>query len=166
VGADGTPYAVRSFAYDPRTFVATWFLTEPPAADRVRLELATAAGGARGITDGAGNALPAADAVRTMNVLAGDANGDGAVNALDLAMIKVRLNRAVGDAAFSAFADLNGDGRINAIDLGLAKQRLNRRLPPAPAPAPAIVPTSAAALPSLFSTTRVATDSEAAALLE
>jgi uncharacterized delta-60 repeat protein len=71
-------------------------------------------------------ASPAPDAM-------GDATGDGAVNALDLADVKKRLGRSAGDgvsgnAAYSVFADANADGRIDALDLAVVKRRLGRAI--------------------------------------
>ena len=57
--------------------------------------------------------------VKVVNVLSGDANGDGAVNALDITKIKriiVRLDPAAPGA------DANGDGAYNALDLTKTKR--------------------------------------------
>ena len=69
-----------------------------------------------------------------VNVLRGDANQDGVVNALDLGMIKSKLNLkatelGTGTGAYCVFADLNADGVINALDLAIVKARLIIRLP-------------------------------------
>lgn len=77
-----------------------------------------------------GDDSPGGDFDFRLNVLGGDATGDGTVNALDLSFIKQRLNRIAtnpgqGSAAYSVFADLTSDGQINALDLAAVKQRLN-----------------------------------------
>ena len=88
-------------------------------------------------------ALPAANLVGApivLDVLPGDADrAGGRVNAIDLGVVKARLNRAAGDAPatgaqYTPFADVNADGRIAATDLGAVKARLNSALPPPPAP--------------------------------
>src|SRR3982750_422487 len=71
-----------------------------------------------------------------INVLRGDATGEGVVNALDLADVKRRLGRRPGDGvtgagAYSIFADITADGVVNALDLAAVKQRLGNRLPTA-----------------------------------
>jgi hypothetical protein len=130
-GADGKACDFRSFAYDPVALVATWVLAKPFAADRVRLELDGDAPG--GATDAAGNYLADGDVVRTFDILPGDANGDGVVNAIDLAYVKRHLGTSTFDfEGYSILADLNGDGRTNALDVAAIKQRLGRRLPAAP----------------------------------
>jgi len=55
--------------------------------------------------------------------LAGDVNGDGKVNAIDLAVLKSHLlgnNVAINKDN----ANLNGDSAINAIDLALLKKKI------------------------------------------
>ncbi len=49
--------------------------------------------------------------------LAGDANGDGAVNAIDLLQIARDWGTHIGEPEYNPDSDLNGDGQINAIDL-------------------------------------------------
>src|SRR5439155_24932763 len=69
-----------------------------------------------------------------INLLAGDVDRSGRVNALDLSAVKQRLNSTTTNnagAGYSPFADINGDGRINALDLSGTKQRLNQSLPTA-----------------------------------
>lgn len=46
---------------------------------------------------------------------AGDVNGDGKVNAVDLSTLLSNYNKA----AVRAKGDLNGDGRVNAVDLSI-----------------------------------------------
>ena len=62
-----------------------------------------------------------ADADGFGNACDGDLNGDGVVNAVDLAMLK---------AAFfthDAPADLSGDGVVNAVDLALLKAQFFKK---------------------------------------
>ena len=148
-GTRGAVYEFSEFLYNPPTMTAHWLLSRPVAADRLALSLSSRDGGVVGANgealDGewtnandsypSGNGTAGGDFNFALNVLGGDATGDGVVNALDLSFIKQRLNRSVaapgaGNAAYSIFADVTADGRINALDVSAAKQRLNRRLPP------------------------------------
>jgi hypothetical protein len=165
-GAAVPGYSFRDFRYDPATRTATWALDRPLDGDRLVLTLDGQAPG--GITDAAGNYLrggPAGapgDDVRPATVLAGDVNGDGVVNALDVAFVKLRLNKTPADAGYTVFADVNGDARVNALDVAAVKQRLARRLPaPAAAPAPAPIPAPAA----LFSPRAIDPEDDLAAVL-
>ena len=93
----------------------------------------TAIGGA-GDTYPSGNGTDGGDFHFRLNVLRGDATGDGSVNALDLADVKRRLGRRPGDGttgagAYSIFSDITADGVVNALDLAAVKQRLGNRLP-------------------------------------
>ncbi len=66
----------------------------------------------------------------TFGVLVGDTNGDGAVNAGDIAQVKARSGQSVD--ATNSRSDLNGDGIINAADIAFAKSQSGTALPPAP----------------------------------
>lgn len=50
-----------------------------------------------------------------------DINGDGIVNALDLALLRQQFGQSGGSA------DLNGDGSVNALDLALLRTRFGQR---------------------------------------
>jgi hypothetical protein len=56
----------------------------------------------------------------------GDANNDGAVNALDLALLRAQF----GQRGEALRGDLNGDGVVNALDLALLQRRFST--PPGP----------------------------------
>jgi hypothetical protein len=144
-----TTYPVSGYSYDPATKTATWTLARPVLAERLVITLNAAAGGVTN-TDGtpldgewpagaaprypSGNGTPGGNFQIGVNVLGGDSNGDGSVNALDVADVKARLNRSTtspgtGNTAYSLFADVAPDTRINALDVAAVKQRLGRRLP-------------------------------------
>jgi hypothetical protein len=149
-GVDRSSYGFDGFGYDPVRHIATWTLDRPAVADAVVLELDSGGGG---VTSGDAGRLPldgewanGADAYPSgdgvagggfrfrLNLLPGDANRDGSVDALDLAYVKQRLNRTAanpgtGAAAYTPFADLNADGRVNAPDLSAVKQWLNHKMP-------------------------------------
>lgn len=63
-----------------------------------------------------------------IEVLLGDVNGDGKINALDVRLlINRRFNRAMPDGYIEEACDINGDGRINALDVRLViNLRFNR----------------------------------------
>ncbi|HEX2925814.1 MAG TPA: pectinesterase family protein [Ruminiclostridium sp.] len=63
-------------------------------------------------------------APKTPDTLTGDVNADGAVNALDFALLKKYLLSGVSDGMNLTAADLNKDGSVNAIDLALLKSYL------------------------------------------
>ena len=54
-----------------------------------------------------------------------DVNGDGIVNAVDLALLRAQFGQTGGSA------DLNGDGVVNAADLALLRARFGQRVGPA-----------------------------------
>jgi hypothetical protein len=182
VGLPGAPrvYEFSDFFYDATTRTARWRLARPPANDRLTLSLSADKGGVIGASgeplDGewanGTDQYPSGDGAAggnfnfALNVLAGDVNGDGGVNALDLGQIKARLNRTTttpgaGNTGYTVFADLTSDGRINALDLGAAKLRLNSRLPRAilllvatpvaPAGTPVLAASAASVTRDLFS---------------
>jgi hypothetical protein len=54
--------------------------------------------------------------------LPGDVNGDGVVNAQDIALTKQALNSVAGDTRYNFDADTNRDGRDGQIDLAYVRQ--------------------------------------------
>ncbi len=68
-------------------------------------------------------ALPSGDgraggqAVFLFNVIAGDANRDGVVDAADAGMIIAAIGSAQGDPTYNPLADFNRDGFINVLDV-------------------------------------------------
>ena len=63
----------------------------------------------------------------SMGVLIGDVNGNGAVNASDVAQTKSRSGQPVAAATFRA--DVNANGSINAADVSLVKASAGTGLP-------------------------------------
>jgi hypothetical protein len=151
-------YAVVDFSYNRARLAATWRLAAPFRADRVRIQIDGDAPG--GVADTSGNLLHGAaggtapgDHVRTFNTLPGDVNGDGRVNALDLALVKRRLNIAAGtNANYRPFCDMDGDTRINALDLATVRSKLAATLPPTPAIAAGIMVRRAGTTRDLYGT--------------
>lgn len=147
-------YPVASVRYElnPDGFsgTATWTLGRPLVNDRILLVIDGSENGPRDrvsgrVFDGDGDNQPGGDFRFRFNVVPGDGQQDGVVNAIDLGSVRAeQLTNAgtPGDPAnlYYEFDDFNGDGRINAIDLSLCRARQLTRLPrtePAPPPAPA-----------------------------
>jgi hypothetical protein len=61
------------------------------------------------------------DVAVTMKVLAGDVNGNGAVNSSDIALTKAQVGQPVTQSNFRS--DVNVNGSINASDVAVVKSR-------------------------------------------
>jgi hypothetical protein len=68
------------------------------------------------------------DVPASMGVLAGDVNGNGAVNATDVALTKSQAGQPVGMSNFRE--DVNYNGVINSGDVGIVKSDVGHYLPP------------------------------------
>ena len=126
-------YAIAGFSYDPTTFTAVWTLSQPFGADHVQVHLS--ATGPSAVTDQAGQALdgewtngasawpsgdgiPGGDFQFSFNVLPGDVNQDGIVNAQDLALL------SSGWMKSGVTGDINGDNIVNGQDLAVISAKL------------------------------------------
>ena len=69
------------------------------------------------VTDEFSQVLP--DSLVSMRLLAGDTNGNGTVNASDVAQTKSQIGQTVGSTNFRA--DVNASGTINATDVAIVK---------------------------------------------
>jgi hypothetical protein len=143
-GTNVADYTVTGYAYDASRHAATWTLGQSVVNDRLQLSVAG---------DASRGAFSA-----PLNVLAGDADLSGTVNALDLGRVKLGLNHSTADvgsgtASYGMFSDVNADGKINALDLAIVKQRLNNRLPAATGPA-AVAAAPSSSGPAAASITR------------
>ncbi|RIK84024.1 MAG: hypothetical protein DCC68_02405 [Planctomycetota bacterium] len=119
-GVASSQYAVSSFSMDGNR--ATWRLANPIAADKINLTLPGT------ITDGAGNPLGAAFGFR-LDVLPGDLNGDGAVNAADVATATPNMFATAGATQYNPRHDVNGDARVSFTDAIALRNRLGTALP-------------------------------------
>jgi hypothetical protein len=63
-----------------------------------------------------------------LDVLPGDVNDDGVVNAQDLVLIRNEIAGS-GNSTIAAFGDINGDGVVDMTDFNLVRQRVGTRLP-------------------------------------
>jgi hypothetical protein len=79
--------------------------------------------GVNGVAD-----TPATDFDLHMGILIGDTNGNGTVNAADVAQTKSRLGQTVDATNFRS--DVNANGSINAADTAIVKQNSGTSLPP------------------------------------
>ena len=68
------------------------------------------------------------------DVVYGDVNGDGKINATDAALTyRYVNNKAVLTESQLAAADVNGDGKVNATDAALIYRYVNNKLDTFPA---------------------------------
>jgi hypothetical protein len=70
---------------------------------------------------------PSTDVSISMSLLIGDANGNGTVNAADVALCKSRLGQPVDATNFRS--DVNANGAINSGDVAITKANLGTGLP-------------------------------------
>jgi hypothetical protein len=127
-GLNVSNYAVSGFQYDSGSHVARWTLLSPLDVDLVLLNLD--GDSPDGVADLTGNFLQGGDLSRTLKILAGDFNGDGAVTSADA--VGIRNQFAVylpNDQSPSIFADLNGDGVVDVNDYIQLRGRVGRRFP-------------------------------------
>jgi Dockerin type I domain len=126
-GVNTASYSFSAFSYNPITYSATWTLSSAIGADK--LQVSVPSSGPNAVTDRASNALdgewangsssfPSGNGTAggdfnfNFNVLPGDVNQSGIVNAQDIAAIASHWLQA------NQFADdTNGDGIVNAQDL-------------------------------------------------
>lgn len=71
------------------------------------------------VQDSFGQTLP--DTAATLNVVVGDTNGDGMVNAADIGEVKAQTGKGVDVTTMRE--DLNSDGAINSADVSIAKSK-------------------------------------------
>jgi hypothetical protein len=141
-GVTQATYATTDFSYDGATFTATWTLASNVGRERLTLDLDGDAG-TGGVTDGtrlldgewadgadafpSGNGAAGGDFRFRVNVVPGDANGDGAVNVADLGVLSTNFNRSPRGPRDGEFT---GDALVNVSDLGVLATNFNKTLPP------------------------------------
>jgi len=79
------------------------------------------------VTSTDGGVLPSG--VVSLRVVAGDVNGDGTVNSIDVSPIRTAYGKSAGQAGFNARADLNVDGVVNAVDLSGVRSGYGTHMP-------------------------------------
>ena len=123
-GVAGDDYEVAAFAYDPDTFTATWTLATPADADRLMLTL----DGDDDTADGnIGVNLAGGDVSWGLDVLYGDATGDGRVTIADMLAVRNTFGSRTDQ-----FTDVTGDGRVTTADLLAVRNAFGNRLPDPP----------------------------------
>jgi hypothetical protein len=162
-------YAITNYAYDPATRTATWTLAAPLGLDRVTLDLDGDPGGVtdqtgRSLLDGestndalpSGNGTVGGDFRFRLNVVPGDVDRNGRVDAFDTLGVKAKQGSSptVNPTNYSAILDVDGSGRIDAFDTLGVKAKQGTSLSQVPNP-PLVV-----AAP-LFGERRLAGDAEA-----
>ena len=101
-----------------------------------------------------GDGIAGGDFLFRFNVLPGDVNQNGYVQATDGLLVRGALGSSAGQPAYSIFKDLNGNGYIQSNDGLLARGRLGANLPqgePTADPFPADALIAAAALQTVSS---------------
>ena len=134
-GTTFTPVTLvgANLSYSSLTHTATLDLAQSLLPDG-NYELRLAPGS---VLDSAGNpldlgGLPYAS-VDTFK-LAGDANGDGVVDARDALIVQDSLNITSGQPGFNPDADVDGDGQVTTADLSLVTANLTHRITPLTSP--------------------------------
>ena len=151
-GVNVVEYPVDSFTYDPGARLATWTFGRTVPADKLLVSLSDV------ITDLAGNRLdgdsaggPGGAFRLRLDVLPGDVNRSGSVNAADYLRVRSRLLARPGGATgaspgYSPICDVNADGRVNALDVAAVRAALFSQLPADDPTAPAPEATAATVL--------------------
>jgi hypothetical protein len=132
-------YAITAFDYDSSTRTATWTLQENIDSDVLWLALSDAVVDLVGnrldgewtdttSTYPSGNGSAGGEFQMRINVLPGDADGDGTIGMGDLGV----LGALFGGTAAGVKADFNADGIVDAADYMMLKRSLGRSLPPVP----------------------------------
>ena len=175
-GVNVADYAIAALDYSSAggELVATWTLAAPLRADRVQLSLAGVSDLAGRPLDGnwtdGGGSFPSGNGVLessdpftfSINILPGDADGDGGVSRRDVIALLPHLGTAAGSPAFNPRLDTNADGQINLADLRATLARLPGTLPSiTPLPVNATAPATPASRRGLE---RIAVDAALARL--
>jgi hypothetical protein len=80
-----------------------------------------------GVTDTSSPPQTLADTLVSLNVLAGDTNGNKVVNASDVAQAKAQVGLAITSANFRE--DVNDNGGISASDVSMVKSKVGNSVP-------------------------------------
>jgi len=131
LGVNLTDYGIHT-SYDSINMrgIITLQTPAPLKADKLRLVVNDA------VTDNAGNPLdgdgdstPGGVFNKRLDVLVGDASGDGSTNGADLPWFASAFNQSIGSPRYEPRADWNGDGSVNGADLTHFAGNFNISLP-------------------------------------
>ncbi len=114
VGGNSLSLNDANFSYDPITNIGTWRLSSGLSSAKL------AVGFDSGISDFAGNTISVTSPF-SLNVLAGDANGDGKVSLADFGALRSSFGSTPVDPSYSVFADFNASGFIDLTDFGILR---------------------------------------------
>ena len=150
-GVNTTSYSVSGFAYNPTTFTATWTLPQAIADNKLLIELNAA--GSNPIEDLAGNKLdgywvnptsttqasshaypsgngtPGTNFLFRFNMLPGDVDQNGLVQAYDGLLVCGAIGSTPETGNYTPFKDINGDGQVTTADSTAVKNQLGSVLP-------------------------------------
>jgi hypothetical protein len=146
-------YSTNGFSFDPATDIATWTLATPIAADKIRLTLDDAVTDLGSLPlDGewvnststfSGNGTAGGDLSYRFDVLPGNVNAAGGVDAVDLRAALDRQFTAAGQPNYDPRYDLDGNAAINILDWAMIRDAVGSNLPTGnpspPAPDAAVV---------------------------
>lgn len=110
----GTPVAYNATTDQSGFFTITTGLTPGSYTWRVKHAQTLA-------TSGGAMLVAGTNQVEMGLLLAGDANNDNCVSAVDFNTVKVNFGKAQGDPGYDPRADFNGDNQVTAVDFNLLK---------------------------------------------
>lgn len=153
-GVNTANYSVSPTATNPAGNTYTWTINTPITGDRLRLILDDQRVNSSGAlldgewtdnvsTGNSGNGTAGGDFQFRVNVLPGDADGDGSVDNDDFVSVAPAMFTSPGVGPYDVRRDLNTSGKITVVDWIVARNRLGASLPAgtpnSPAAADAIV---------------------------
>ena len=135
--------STASFSYNSATFTAQWIYHSSLTNDKYLLDIPSAAVTSKAsgqaldgeFVNGSGNLLPSGDATAggdfnfQFNILPGDVDQNGAVNALDGANVRLHFLQYANMAGYNPLFDTYGKGAITGIDLATVQNALFTALP-------------------------------------
>ncbi len=156
-GINTTNYSVSPTPSNPAGFTYTWTVNTPINGDRLILELDDAKVNAAGAmldgewtdnvsTGSSGNGSAGGDFRFRMNVLPGDADGNGTVNNDDFVSVRAVMFSSPGVGPYDVRRDLDTSGKIAVGDWIVARNKTGQSLPAGTPNSPAAAPEAAAAI--------------------
>ncbi len=165
-GTNVANYRFRRFAYDAKTFTATWTLRRRLRADDLQITLSDTVtdrqgnqldgewiDGVSAFLNGTGDGVPGGDFKFRFSVLPGDVDQSGSLDDQDLAAVIASRNTEVGDGDYTIFSDVDGSGEIVRRDARIVRRQIRRaqrdNTPPAPVSQQRVVNIARSALKNL-----------------